>query len=147
MGIFEDVLLNARAAVDTVGQKAGKVIDISKLRLAAADLKSEITQKYQVLGRLTFEEETTGKSYAENKKKIVENIKELKSHLESVNDLIASTKQKTKCDSCGFYNAKGAIFCSKCGEKLTGAEKEEDHMSPDDVIDFTEDNFEDDDLL
>ena len=33
MGIFEDVLLNARAAVDTVGQKAGKVIDISKLFL------------------------------------------------------------------------------------------------------------------
>lgn len=145
MGIIEDVLLNARSAVDTVGKKAGKVIDISKLRLASADLKSEISQKYQILGRVVFEESVTGKDYTKNKTELIEKIKELKSQLESVNDMIAKAAQKTKCTICGAYNAKGAVFCSKCGEKLD--EESEEHVLTDDMIDFTEDNFEDDDLL
>ena len=61
MGILEDVLLNARTAVDAVGKKAGSVIDMSKLTIAAADLKSEINKKYEILGRVTFESKTTGK--------------------------------------------------------------------------------------
>ena len=147
MGIFEDILLNARAAVDCVGRKAGNVIDISKLKLAAADLRSELVQKYQILGRIVYEEQTSEKNYDKTKQELIEKIKELKIHLESVNDLIESTKHRIKCSSCGSYNAKGAVFCSKCGEKLETEESTAEHMSPDDVIDFTEDNFEDDDLL
>lgn len=147
MGIFEDVVLNAKAVVDSVGKKAGEVVDISKLKLAAADLKSEISQKYQILGRIAFEEISTGKDYSKNKEEIVEKIKELKIHLESVNDMIASSKQKVKCNVCGSYNSKGAVFCNTCGEKLVSENTESEHMSPDDVIDFTEDNFADDDLL
>ena len=146
MGIFEDVLINARAVVDTVGKKAGEVIDISKLKLAAADLKLELSQKYQILGRVTYEEMTTGKDYTSTKKELSEKIRELKEHLDSVNDMIADAKQKTKCAACGTYNAKGAVFCNNCGEKLTSADSAS-HMEPDDVIDFTEDNFDDDDLL
>lgn len=147
MGIFEDVLLNAKAVVGTVGKKAGEVVDISKLKLAAADLKSELTQKYQILGRITYEEMSSGKDYTDNKKEVADKIKELKAHLESVNDMIASAKNKVKCSSCGAYNAKDAVFCNNCGEKLTDETQEAEHMSPDDVIDFTEDNFADDDLL
>ena len=51
MGIFEDVLLNARSAVDTVGKRASKVIDMSKLTLSAADIKSKLSKKYEILGR------------------------------------------------------------------------------------------------
>ena len=61
MGILEDVLLNAKSAVDTVGKKAGKVIDVSKLTIASADLKTEISKKCEILGRVTYEEKTTGK--------------------------------------------------------------------------------------
>ncbi len=147
MSIFEDVIVNAKAVVGTVGKKAGEVIDISKLKLAAADLKSEINVKYQILGRVTFEEMNTGKDYTKSKQELSDQIKELKSHLDSLNDLIASSMQKTKCSSCGAYNAKGAVFCSKCGEKLVSTTEQAEHMEPDDVIDFTEDNFDDDDLL
>ena len=66
MGIFEDVLLNARSAVDTVGKKASKVIDMSKLTLSAADIKSELSKKYEMLGRVSFEAQTTGKDYSKS---------------------------------------------------------------------------------
>lgn len=145
MGIFEDVLLNARSAVDAVGKTAGKVIDISKLKLAAADLKSEITRKYQILGRVEYEESISGKDYAKNKSELIDKITELKNQLDSVNDLLAEASNKKKCAACGAYNAKNAQFCSKCGERLE--ENEEESTFTDDMKDFTEDNFEDDDLL
>lgn len=145
MSIFEDVLLNARSAVDTVSKKAGQVIDVSKLKIAAADLKSEISRKYQILGRVAYEETVNGKDYSANKAELIEKIGELKGELESITELIASSGNKIKCTSCGAYNSRKAVFCNKCGEKLETAE--DDHMPTDDMIDFTEDNFEDDDLL
>ncbi len=145
MSIFEDVLLNARSAVDAVGKKAGKVIDVSKLKLAAADLKSEITHKYQILGRVVFEESATNKDYSKNKAELIGKIEELRSELDSVNELIAKASNKKKCASCGTYNPKNSQFCSKCGEKLVS--DEEERVLTDDMIDFTEDNFEDDELL
>lgn len=147
MGIFEDVIINAKSFVGTVGKKAGEVVDSSKLKLAAADLRSEINRKYQILGRLSFEEMSTGKDFSKPKKELFDQIGELKTNLDSLNDMIASAAQKIKCDSCGCYNVKGAIFCNNCGEKLAYPEDASEHMSPDDVIDFTEDNFDDDDLL
>ena len=33
MGLFEDVVVNAKEAVNAVGKKAGQMVDISKLRL------------------------------------------------------------------------------------------------------------------
>ena len=147
MGIFEDLLLNARSAVDHVGRKAENVIDASKLRLAAADLKSELSQKYLLLGRVVCEESVTGKDYSKAKNELVEKIKELKEHLEEINALIEKSRLRIRCTSCGAYNSKGAVFCNKCGEKLVTEMDNAEHLSPDDVIDFTEDNFEDDDLL
>ncbi len=147
MGIFEDLLLNARSAVDHVGRKAENVIDASKLRLAAADLKSELSQKYQLLGRVVCEESETGKDFSKAKNELVEKIKELKEHLEEINALIEKSRLRIRCTSCGAYNSKGAVFCNKCGEKLVTETDNAEHLSPDDVIDFTEDNFEDDDLL
>ena len=37
MGLFEDVVVNAKSAVDVVGKKASKIVDVSKLRISAAD--------------------------------------------------------------------------------------------------------------
>ena len=36
MGLFEDVVVNARSAAGVVGKKAGQLVDISKLRISAA---------------------------------------------------------------------------------------------------------------
>lgn len=145
MGIFEDVLLNARTAVDTVGKKAGKVIDISKLKIAAADIRSEISRKYEILGRISYEEAVNGTGYEKNKEDVIKKIKELKEQLETVNEMIAGARQKIKCSSCGEYNIKGAVFCNKCGEKLSPKKVEKEEFAPEDALDFEEDNFADDD--
>lgn len=51
MGLLEDVAVNAKSAVTVVGKTAGKLVDISKLRISAAQLNSEISKRYESLGR------------------------------------------------------------------------------------------------
>ena len=147
MGILEDVLLNARTSLDTVGKKVGKVIDMSKLTLSAADIKSELSKKYEMLGRITFEAQTTEKDYSKSIADIVAKIINLKAELESVNEAIADGKSKSKCSKCGSYNDKGAIFCNKCGTKIVVKDVNADEeVAEEDAVDLVEDNLDDDDM-
>ena len=107
--------------------------------------QTELSKKYRILGRVCYEAQTTGKNYDKNIEKLVASITDLNNELAKVNEMIARAENKIKCAECGTYNNNGAVFCSKCGEKLDFSEEE--HMPTDDMIDFTEDNFEDDDLL
>ena len=37
MGILDDVVINAKSAAEAVGRKAGQIVDVSKLRISAAE--------------------------------------------------------------------------------------------------------------
>ena len=54
MGLLEDVVINAKSAVTVVSEKAGKIVDISKLRINAAELNNEINKRYESLGRVVY---------------------------------------------------------------------------------------------
>ena len=36
MGVFEDILVKAKGAVDALGEKAGQFVDVSKLNIKTA---------------------------------------------------------------------------------------------------------------
>ena len=86
MSIMEDVILNAKTAVDNVTRKAGKVVDRSRLRLAALDIKTELSKKYRLLGRVCYESHKTGKSFDKTVQTLTEQITELIEELEAVNE-------------------------------------------------------------
>lgn len=60
MGIFDDVVVNAKSAAQTVGKMAGQFVDMSKLRINMAELNGEITKRYQELGRFIYEAKKAG---------------------------------------------------------------------------------------
>lgn len=124
MGVIEDAIYNAKTAVGYVGKKAGKIADVSKLTISAAELNSEISKKCEILGRVVYEAKTTDKSYDNAIEELVQKISELKGELDSVNELIATTRNRSKCPKCSTVNVKDAIFCSKCGERLQNPENE-----------------------
>lgn len=45
MGIFDDVVVNAKSAAQTVGKMAGQFVDMSKLRINMSELNGEITKR------------------------------------------------------------------------------------------------------
>ena len=55
MGIFDDVVINAKSAAEAVGRKAGQIVDVSKLRIGAAEVNAEITKRYESLGQYVYE--------------------------------------------------------------------------------------------
>lgn len=60
MGIFDDVVVNAKSAAQTVGKMAGQFVDMSKLRINMSELNGEITKRYQELGRFIYEAKKAG---------------------------------------------------------------------------------------
>ena len=119
MGLFEDVVVNAKSAVNVVGKKAGQIVDISKLRIKAADLNNEISKRFETLGRVTYDAKKTDNDSAELVAECVTAIDELYEQLDAVNAQLAALKSKTVCKVCGEQNPQSAAYCSKCGNKLS----------------------------
>lgn len=143
MSVFEDVLLNAKSGVDTVSGKAVKVIDRSKLLLASANIKAELSKKYHILGRVCYEANKTGKNYDKGIKELQDEIKDLNEQLAAINDMIENSRQKVKCPECSTYNKRGAVYCNKCGKKLPVTKPQyDDDMTPEELLVFAEETLD-----
>lgn len=118
MGVFEEVVINAKSAAATVGKKAERLVDISKLRVNATELNGEISKKYEALGRLVYDSVKANASPEGLVEEYVESIDALYQKLDDVNDKINSLRKKSACPVCGTQNAEDALFCSHCGVKL-----------------------------
>lgn len=119
MGLLEDVVVNAKSAVSTVGKKAGQIVDISKLRLNAADLNSEISKRFEALGRVIYDAKKTGNSADDLAGECIAAIDELYEQLDAVNEQLSALRKKCICKGCGEENSQSAVYCSKCGRKLS----------------------------
>lgn len=118
MGVLEDVVINAKSAAATVGKKAEYLVDISKLRLNAAEIQGEISKKYEELGRFVYDSVKADTSVKGLLEEHVEGIDALYQKLDDVNEKINSLRKKSPCPVCGTQNAEESMFCSHCGVKL-----------------------------
>lgn len=117
--IFDDVVVNAKAAASAVSKKATDVYDTSKQKIAAAEIRSDISKKLRELGSLTYKtkigliEEPT-----EAIDKLVDEIVDLKDGLDAINRNLESAKWQKKCPNCKAVLPKKSIYCNICGFKL-----------------------------
>ncbi len=119
MGLLDDVIVNAKSAANVVGKKASQFVDISKLRISAADLNNEISKRFESLGRAVYEAKKTENDSSDLTAESVRAIDELYEQLDAVNAQLAAAREKLVCASCGQENAQGSVYCSRCGHKLT----------------------------
>jgi hypothetical protein len=145
MGILDDVVLNAKSVAASVGKKAGQLVDLSKLKLSAADIESDITKKFQTLGKLVYSA-AQDKSLASGIDAVIEEIHDLYEQLETVEAQINLMRNKKACPACKKINDADAVYCNACGALLPVQEKEET-QPPYDVCevcsDIAEENPED----
>lgn len=118
MGIFDDLLVNAKSAANTVGKKAGDLVDVSKLKISSAEASADIAKLYQAIGeyvvtnlrdKVAEDPELAGK---------IAEVDGLQEKVEVIQKALADKKNKTICDKCGTENDNTASFCHNCGEKL-----------------------------
>lgn len=118
MGIFEDVMFNAKSAAATVSKKAGRLVDISKLRMNATELNNEISKRYEALGRVVYDAVKEEQDISGLVDECVVSIDSLYVRLDEVNEKINTLQKKSACPVCGTQNAESSLFCSHCGSKL-----------------------------
>lgn len=118
MGKFEDAVVNAKTVVVKVSKKAGKMVDVSRLRLSAAELEKEIGKRYEALGRVIYDSNKDGTDAQELIEECVKSIDALYSRLDCVNMKIARLREKTYCKSCGAVVEKNSIYCQRCGVRV-----------------------------
>lgn len=94
MGLFEDVVINAKTAANAVGKKAGQLVDVSKLKISAAELNIEINKQYEALGKAVYDAKKADSDPADLVAEAMVAIDELQEQLDALNEQIkdASTQ-------------------------------------------------------
>ena len=122
--IFDDVVINAKAAAAVVSKKASTVYDTSKHKITAAEIRGEINKKLRDIGKYTYKKEVFGVDTSAEIAQAIEEVKELKENLEIINAHIDSVKNQKKCPHCEAKVPRNSVFCNICGAKLTEEEPE-----------------------
>ena len=122
MGILDDEVINAKFAAETVGKKAGQIVDVSKLRINVAELNAEISKRYEALGEYVYE--TCREQLAEDAEAVgkMAELDELVNQRNAVTKELVDKQNKVVCPTCGKQSPSTALYCSNCGTKLTGEE-------------------------
>ena len=123
MGIFDDVVVNAKTAASAVGKKAGELVDLSKLRISAADINGDLNKKFQELGKLYYKVKK-GDAKEADLEKLTEEIEALYEQLDAVNAQIKIARHKKVCSNCKKEHPEEAAYCSACGTALEDLPKE-----------------------
>lgn len=138
--IFDDVVVNAKAAASAVSKKASVVYDTSKHKITAAEIRGDINKKLRDLGALTYKEQLHGIDLSEQIQKLVSEITELKDNLNIINEHIAASKNQKKCPQCDATVPKNSVFCNICGAKLD--EVNDDYFSSSETAENAEETCE-----
>lgn len=135
---FEEFISRAKGAVDVIGEKAGQLVDVSKLNLKLIELKSELKSEFEELGRIVYdsnEEKITGNQKITTQ---IQTIKQLTQDIEKLKTQIAFAKNKVLCKSCGHHNEIESSYCAKCGGILKSEEGKSEEESLELEDDFAE---------
>ena len=128
MGVFEDIFVKAKGAVDALGEKAGQFVDVSKLNIKMAELKSDLKNEYEALGKTVY---TCEKNHIDSASEVTNaslRIDSIYMQIEELKKQVAKMKNKVLCKECGNANNVNDSYCGKCGKELknSGSEPSEE---------------------
>ena len=118
MGFIDDSYVSAKAIFDSAIKKAGETVEIQKIRIEIAKLRSAISTAYGNLGEQYYSELKGDEKNQSEIENIVNDIDEKNCLLEELYKKFNEAKHNKVCGSCGRVNSEDSAFCNGCGEKL-----------------------------
>lgn len=120
MGIFEDLYIKMRNEMYKIGDKTGKILNISKIKIEMAEKKNLIFDKYKLIGKYVYDMYDNNEKFEfEDIIDWLEEIKNLKLSMKDCEKRLHRAQDKLFCPYCNYKNESDAIFCSKCGKKIS----------------------------
>ena len=132
MGTFETLFDKAKNVADAATKMTGEVVDISKVKLQAFKINTNIQKNYENLGSIVYDSIKFGNDSKELVDACVAEIDRLLAELEVLNDSLHSARKAEgiRCMSCGFENNDGSFFCARCGAALDLSDNEPQYTAP-----------------
>lgn len=118
MGMFDDLCGKAKDVADAAGKKTGEIVELTKYKMKASQLHSDIRAAHEKLGSAVYSMVKADYENPELINSMAEEIDELMAKLKEIEDKISELKRVVKCPCCGANNAQDSSYCSQCGCKL-----------------------------
>lgn len=119
MEFFDKLGKKASEAYKVTADKTGKLAKEAKLRMKMGELKSEINDIYEEIGKKIYENHV--KEEKEDISSLIEDectkIDCLSDEIESILKECLKLKDKRQCPNCYAEIEKDVKFCPKCGTK------------------------------
>lgn len=135
MGTFDSLFDKAKNVADAASKMTGEVVDISKVKLQAFKINTNIQKNYEMLGSIVYDSMKFGTDSKELVDVCVAEIDRLLAELDVLNDSLHSAHKAEgiRCLSCGFENTEGSFFCARCGTALNASDSEQQYTAPTEV--------------
>ena len=131
-----------RKGVAKVGDKANKILNISRLKIEMAERKNAVDEKYKLIGKYAYDMFINNDNFDfDDISDWLEEIKILQNGIKECENQINKVKEKSLCKYCKSSNESGARFCSNCGKSFY--HKNNQAFSDDLEDDFTEQEIKD----
>lgn len=136
MGVLEDFFVKAKTAVGNIGEKAGQFVDVSKLNIRMAELKSDLRNEYENLGKSVYKSKKEQVEDLAAMNYIIAQIDNLGIQIDELRKQIATMKNKVLCKFCSQPNEVGSFYCTKCGKELEVDDSKSVENIDDDFVEF-----------
>lgn len=123
MGTLDDLFIKAKDLASAAGNKAQELAELTKIRLQAAQMRSDLDANYLKLGEIVYELQKAGTQNQDLIDMCIAEIEEQNRELDEINAKVNELKNEVKCPECMAANNKEAIYCSRCGVLLRTAEQ------------------------
>ena len=130
---MDKFLSELKNTASKVVRKSSELVEISKIKLNIANVKSDISANYKLLGELVYLSQTDdAEPDTEKIQETIARIDELNEKLSALLEDSSALKNEKVCPECAKNNAKDALFCVKCGHKFEESfeEADEDNEEP-----------------
>lgn len=118
MTTFEDILCKAKNVAESAGKKTNDLVEMTKLKMEAAETEKDIASTLEGLGRLVYDGKKAGEDVSVMTDECVRRVDELTEKLEGIREKILEYKNAIRCSKCGAVNTDDSDFCKKCGARL-----------------------------
>ncbi len=125
MTTFEEILCKGKNAAECVGKKASDIVEVTKLKMEAAEAEKDIAATLEGLGRLVYDGRKSGQDVSALTEECIAKIDEMNEKARRLRAKIDEYNNVVRCPQCDAVNTDDSKFCKKCGTKIEKAAAEE----------------------
>lgn len=121
--IMERIISEIKNTADKVAKKSGELVELSKAKLNIANIKTDISSNYKILGEMIYiAQKDEAEVNPERLEDIISRIDALFERLAEFSEIANGLMNKKLCPECNKTTDSDASFCSVCGYHFSDTE-------------------------